>query len=110
MNIIDYFIFFGIFLAFLVLINITYLKNTKLKEAEMIFRGHEIMTINYFTAGIACLQYGGAFISKKLAKRTHMTEAREKIPPHLKKYFIFHFWLTMASCLLMFGLIPFTDK
>lgn len=95
---------------FIAIINIIYLKQTKLKEAEMIFRGNDIMTANFFTAGLACLQYGGAFVSRWMAKRSHMLEAREKIPQHIKKYFIFHFWLMFISTLLMFGFLPFIDK
>lgn len=109
MNLIDYIILFGMFLSFIALINIAYLKHTKLKEAEILFRGNEIMTTNYFTAGIACLQYGGAFVSRWMAKRSHMLEAREKIPQHIKKYFVFHFWLVLVASILMFGLLPFTD-
>jgi len=98
-----YFIdFSGMALMFIALLNIIYLKQTKLREAELLFRGHEIMTANFFTAGLACLQYGGAFVSRWMAKRSHMLEACEKIPECTQLYFKIHFWLFTLSFLLMF--------
>jgi len=108
MSITSYLFFVCIFLALIAFINIIYLKHTKLKEAEMIFRGREIMTANFFTAGLACLQYGGAFVSEWMAKRSHMLEARSKTPSHIKKYFIFHFWLFMGTAFFMFILVAFS--
>jgi len=47
-----------------------YLRKTVLPEVEVLFRGYDLMSGQLYFAILACLQYGGAFSSHFLAKRS----------------------------------------
>jgi len=79
-----------------------YLRKTVLHEVELMFRGYDIMSSQVYFSLLACIQYGGAFTSRFLAKRSKMLEARERVPVYIQKKFIFAFWLFFISGFIFF--------
>ena len=92
----------GIIIFFL---HALYLRKKWLPQVEKIFRGYDLMSDHLFFAILACIQYGGAFTSTFLAKRSKMTDAREKVPPEMQRKFIFSFWIFTISSMIFIGVM-----
>jgi len=98
----------GMFGIFSFVLHALYLRKRWLPEVEILFRGYDLMSTHIYFSNLACIQYGGAFTSQFLAKRSKMLKAREVVPVEIQKHFIFSFWLFMGSgFLFLMGFIFF---
>jgi len=88
---------------FAFILHALYLRKKWLHEVEILFRGYDLMSTFLYFSILACVQYGGAFTSHFLAKRTKMLKAREVVPENIQIHFIISFWLLMVSTVLFFS-------
>lgn len=97
-----YFFFGGCIGIFIWICLVIYLKSKWLPFLEDILDdGVRIYSLNIFLSASGVLQYATVFIWSFHAKRFGMFEKRQRVPKHIKKWFVFTFFWFMFSGALM---------
>ncbi len=78
-----------------------YLGRSKGKEIDRLVYGHEISSDSIFYKILRLPNYGGAFASRWLAKRTHLLHIRDQFDKKFQRPFIITHYLFMVGGISM---------
>ena len=78
-----------------------YLGRSKGKEIDRLVYGHEISSDSMFYKILRLPNYGGAFASRWLAKRTHLLHIRDQFDKKFQRPFIITHYLFMIGGISM---------